>query len=66
MIVGVELSSIDVLFESKCKGNELMVGTSRRSKRKTGKTGSSVPVELWKPEFSTCDLGSQVTVVDSA
>ena len=44
---------------------------SKRSRKKVGETSlaflpfSGVNAKLWKPKFSTCELGRQVTMVDS-
>ena len=64
--LGVELSPPDTPSMGKQKGMELMVGTSKRIRRKAGETSSSTVFELWKPELSTCELGRQVKVADSA
>ena len=55
----------------KCKGKELMACTSKRPKKKAGEMSSAflpssgANAELYKPEFSTYDLGKKVTVADS-
>ena len=64
-IVWVKSSPSDVPTLGKQKGKELIEGTSRRSKRKAGETSLGAPAKLWKSEFFTCELGKQVTVVDS-
>ena len=43
-----------------------MVGTSKRIKRKAWETSSGTTIELWKPEFSACELVRQVTMANSA
>ncbi|GFZ16762.1 hypothetical protein Acr_26g0000320 [Actinidia rufa] len=40
-------------------------GPSQKSKTKKGKGNSSGQAKLWKPKFSTAELGKQVTVADS-
>ncbi|GFZ18940.1 hypothetical protein Acr_27g0006790 [Actinidia rufa] len=65
-IVGVDLDSSEAPFSDKCNGEELMEGTSRRFKRRVGATILGAPVVIWKPEFSACKLGRQVTLANSA
>ena len=43
-----------------------MVGTPKRIKRKARETSSGAIVELWKPDFSVCELDRQVMVANFA
>ena len=70
VVMGVKSSSSEALLLDKHKGKELAVGPSKRSKKKAGETSSAflqssdANAELLKSEFSTTELGKQVTVVD--
>ncbi|GFS33558.1 hypothetical protein Acr_00g0029260 [Actinidia rufa] len=65
-IMGVKLNSLDALLLDKHKGNELLVGTPKRPWRRIGEMSLGADSELWRPEFSACELGRQVTTADSA
>ncbi|GFZ18271.1 hypothetical protein Acr_27g0000100 [Actinidia rufa] len=54
--VGVISSSPEVPPSGKHKGKELSAGTPKRPRQKTGETSSATTAELWKPEFSGCEL----------
>ena len=70
-IMGVDPNVPEAPLLDKRKGKDLTVSTSKRSKKKAKNTSSAfLPSsgmigEIWKPEFSTCELDKQVTVVDS-
>ena len=61
--MGVDPSSSEAPLLDKHKGKELTAGMSKRPKKKAGETSSIVlpssgaNTELWKPEFSACELG---------
>ncbi|GFS37393.1 hypothetical protein Acr_00g0051720 [Actinidia rufa] len=56
---GVEPNSSEAPFSDKCKGKELSTSTPKRPHRRAGETSSGADSELWKPEFSACELGGQ-------
>ena len=70
--MGVRPNSSEALLLDKRKGKELTAGTSKMSNKKARETtstflpSSNANAKLWKPEFSACVLGRQVTVADSA
>ncbi|GFY91157.1 hypothetical protein Acr_07g0013530 [Actinidia rufa] len=65
-IMGVDSDSSKAPFSDKRKGKEFTKDTSMRTKRRTGKTSSGASIELWKLEFSACELNRQVMVADSS
>ncbi|GFY82888.1 hypothetical protein Acr_02g0011280 [Actinidia rufa] len=64
-VIGVGPSSSEAPFSSKQNGKETVVGSSRRSRRRTGGTSLAflpsldMDTELWKPEFAAIELGGQ-------
>ncbi|GFS35609.1 hypothetical protein Acr_00g0040920 [Actinidia rufa] len=62
---GVEPNSSEAPFSDKCKGKELSTSTPKRPHKRAGETSSGADSELWKPEFSACELGGQVMAIDS-
>ncbi|GFS30025.1 hypothetical protein Acr_00g0009740 [Actinidia rufa] len=67
-LAGVEPSSMEAPLLNKRKGKQLAGGPSKKGKKKKGKTSSallpstSIQAKLWKPEFSTAELGKQDVV----
>ena len=70
--MGSNLNSLEAPLLDKPKGKELIIGMSKRSKKRVGEMSSTflpslgANVELWKPKFFICELSRQVTMADSA
>ena len=70
VIMGVDSASSKTPPPGKRKEKELTMGTPKRSRKKVGETSSAflpslvANAEFLKPEFSTCELGRQVTMTD--
>ncbi|GFS34532.1 class I glutamine amidotransferase-like superfamily protein [Actinidia rufa] len=58
--------SLEALLLDKRKGTELSRGMPKRSQRGTRETSSGVDSDLWRPEFSACELSRQVLVIETS
>ncbi|GFY88871.1 hypothetical protein Acr_06g0008110 [Actinidia rufa] len=63
VVIGAGPGSSGAYVLRKREGKEPLVDSPKRPRRETSLVGAA---ELWKPDFSTCELGMQVTEADSA
>ena len=64
-IMGVNPSPPEVSQIGKHKRKELSAGMPKKPRQKVGETSSIAATEFWKPKFSTCELGRQLTEANS-